>query len=377
MKITAQLQLLPSLEQAALLHTTVERFNAAANWLAGEAFQRQTADKIRLQKIGYATLRNTFGLSSQMACLCISVVSAAYKRDRKIQPVFRDRAAIPYDRRILSFKGLDRVSLLTLSGRVLIPFLMGAYQRERFGFAKGQCDLVYRKDDKWFLLVTLDLPDGTPLPSTDFIGIDLGVVNIATPSDADQKPVSGAEVEQCRQRYFRRRQALQKKAARQKKRGRRPKGVRRALKRASRREAAFRRNTNHVISKSLVALAQGTGRGIALEDLTHIRERTRFRKPQRAKMAGWSFGQLRAFITYKARLAGVPVALVDPRNTSRTCECCGHCDPANRPSQAVFRCQACGYETHADRNGARNIRAKALVSAPTVSERPLGPLQAA
>jgi IS605 OrfB family transposase len=117
-----------------------------------------------------------------------------------------------------------------------------------------------------------------------------------------------------------------------------------------------------------VHLAKGTGRGIALEELTGIRDRARFRKRQRARMSGWAFLQLRQFLTYKAMLVGVPLVLVDPRNTSRTCAECGHCEKANRSSQARFSCKACGHTAPADLNGARNIRAKALVSGPMVSD---------
>ncbi len=34
---------------------------------------------------------------------------------------------MPYDQRIMRFHGLDQVSLLTLSGRVLVSFLVGPY----------------------------------------------------------------------------------------------------------------------------------------------------------------------------------------------------------------------------------------------------------
>src|SRR5690606_34130234 len=68
-----------------------------------------------------------------------------------------------------------------------------------------------------------------------------------------------------------------------------------------------------------------TNRGIALENLTHIRSRTRVRgKDERARHSNWSFAQLRQFIEYKARLAGVPVVLVDPKYTSQRCSACGH-----------------------------------------------------
>ena len=143
-----------------------------------------------------------------------------------------------------------------------------------------------------------------------------------------------------------------------------------ALKRTARREAAFRRDVNHVISKTLVASATDTLRGIALEDLTGIRtEGTPFRQAQRARMTGWAFSQLRLFIEYKAQLSGVPVVLVDPSHTSQQCSCCGHVARANRRSQAVFSCRRCHYTVNADFNAALNIRFRALVNAPQVAGR--------
>ncbi|MHB1757348.1 MAG: zinc ribbon domain-containing protein, partial [Leptospirillum sp.] len=78
----------------------------------------------------------------------------------------------------------------------------------------------------------------------------------------------------------------------------------------------------------------------------------------------WAFEQLRRFITYKAILEGVPVVTVDPRNTSRTCSICGHCEKANRKSQARFSCQKCEYSEHADINAAKNIAFKAAINRP-------------
>ncbi len=120
----------------------------------------------------------------------------------------------PYDSRIMSFKGVDRVSLLTLEGRVIVPFVMGERQKERFSMAKGQSDLVRRKDGRWFLLVTADLPDKTPAHVTEFIGVDLGIVNIAT--DSDGEFYTSDKVEDARQHYRKTRRSLQKKAAERK-----------------------------------------------------------------------------------------------------------------------------------------------------------------
>ncbi len=366
MKLTLQLQLLPDETQANALRGIVERFNEAATWLAGVAFAKQCANKVALQKHAYYELRERFGLPADTAIRCLAQVVEAYKRDKTVAPAFRPHAAVPFSmRKNLGFKGPDRVSIQTLTGRVVVPYLMGAYQRERFGFAHGQADLVLRRDGTWLLLVTVDVPDGTRLPVSDFIGVDLGVVNLATTSDGETH--SGEQIEMCRTRYAKRRQRLQRAAHVAQMDGKRPKNMRRALQRTAMREARFRRDVNHGISKTLVAVATGTERGIALEDLTHIRSRTQFRPPQRAKMSGWGFAQLRSFVEYKAQLAGIPVVLVDPRNTSKGCSQCGHIAQANRPSQARFSCKQCGYTTNADFNAACNIKYRAPVNAPQVA----------
>jgi IS605 OrfB family transposase len=131
-----------------------------------------------------------------------------------------------------------------------------------------------------------------------------------------------------------------------------------------RKERRFARHTNHCISKKIVAAAKGTGRGIALEDLSGIRDRVTARRAQRATLHSWSFAQLAQFIRYKAEAAGIPVVLVDPRNTSRTCPACGHCEKANRPSQALFLCQSCGCSGVADHFAAVIIGRWAAVSQP-------------
>jgi IS605 OrfB family transposase len=50
-----------------------------------------------------------------------------------------------------------------------------------------------------------------------------------------------------------------------------------------------------------------------------FRKRAKARKAQRNRLHGWSFGQLRCFVTYKAKRTAVTLVAVNPRNTSRTC----------------------------------------------------------
>src|SRR4051794_22724058 len=88
-KLVAQIQLLPDADETARLRTTVERFNAACNWLAGVAFERRISNRIELQRIAYRDVRERFDLSAQMTCLCIRRACEAYKRDKDIRPEFR------------------------------------------------------------------------------------------------------------------------------------------------------------------------------------------------------------------------------------------------------------------------------------------------
>jgi len=366
MKLVLQTQLLPDELSSARLRETVERFNEACNWLAGVAFDSKITRAFDLHKVAYRDLREKFDLPADMAVRCLAQVCDAYKRDKSIRPTFRKHAAVPYSMgKNIGFKGVDRVSISTLNGRVIVPFIMGKYQADRFTLKKGQSDLMLRKDGKWFLVVTVDVPDGTPVPPSDFIGVDLGVTNIAVDSDGSIHQARGVEAK--RVALFRRRRALGKKTKDASRRTRR--ACHNAIVRMEQKESRYRRDVNHQISKQLVAKAKDTGRGIALEDLQGIRDRAPFQRHQRAKMGSWAFYQLRAFIEYKARLAGIFTIAVDPRNTSRTCNECGHCEKANRRSQAEFKCLSCGHEALADLNAARNIRARAAVNPPMAPER--------
>lgn len=83
--------------------------------------------------------------------------------------------------------------------------------------------------------------------------------------------------------------------------------------------------------------------------------------------SGWSFNQLRLFLSYKCALAGVRMVAVDPRDTSRTCLRCGHASRTNRRSQSEFLCESCGFADHADHVGAVNVARRAAVNRPIVS----------
>jgi putative transposase len=352
-KLIVQLKLLPSPKDAHALLVTLERANAAANTISQTAWETHTFGQYALQKAVYYEIKTRFDLTAQLVVRVIAKVADAYKLDRERPRVFRQHGSIAYDDRILRY-GTDRVSIWTVEGRKQVPFVCDERARRLLEHRQGESDLVWR-DGTFYLFATVNYEEPPEGEVEEVLGIDLGIVNLAVDSDGTRH--SSAHVNSLRARHRRLRRRLQTKRTWSKLR---------LLKKRRRKERRFATWVNHNLSQRIVAEARRTKRAIALEDLHGIRSRVRARKPQRATLSSWSFYQLRAFLEYKAKLAGVRVILVDPRNTSRTCPACGHCAKENRPDQATFLCQSCGLAGLADYIAALNIRVRgwAVVSRP-------------
>ncbi len=295
-----------------VLAATQRAFNAAATWIAQICWDEGITNTNTAHHRVYGETRLNFGLGAQLAvCARAKAIEAikAVKAKRREQtdtcPRFGPRGSIRYDARTYRLMSLDRVSLNTLDGRIVCRLLLGARQHEMLvdpAWTIGGADLVWRRG-VYYLHVTQsrEAPDVLEPNSgthSGTLGVDLGIVNLAT--DSEGESFSGTTVK-----------------------------------------------------KAVVSC-----KAIALEDLSGIRERVTVRHEHRYERHSWAFYQLRSFLTYKAAWADVSLHLVDPRNTSRTCSACGHCEKANRKSQESFLCQRCGFALNADYNAAINISRK-------------------
>jgi len=357
MQLVAPVKLLPTTQQADVLARTLERANAARSWIAARGAERGVRGRTALHRLTYAEARERFGTSAQMTVRAIGSVVECFARDKRKTPRFRAHAAFPYDNRILRI-GVDNVSIWTLEGRQAIPFVCGPRQRALLNGTQrtGECDLRPLPDGRWMLDVSVSVDTPALFEPNGWVGVDLGVANIAT--DTDGQVATGGHLNGLRRRHRRLRRKLQKRGTR---------AARRRLRDRSGRERRFATHVNHCIAKELVRRAERTGRGIALEDLSGIRGRIRARRSQRGVLHSWAFRQLRELIAYKAQLYGVPVAYVDPRNSSRECPRCGHIEKRNRPDRDRFRCVGCGLTGHADYIAALNIGSRAAVSRPDLT----------
>ncbi len=337
---------------------TLDVFAAACEWINGNTPENLT-NKTKMQSLIYKQVRGQFGLPANLTIQAVRRVCANRKTARQKNRNVRkfSPTSVGYDARIFSFREEDyTVSLKLLNNRVRFDLQLGNYQK---GILKGtkpkSATLVKRRDGNYYIHINLDNETPEPIATQEVLGVDLGRTDLAYTSDKDNW--NGQQLNNKRNHYAWLRLILQKKASKGTRSSRRR--CRQLLARLSGKEKRFQKQINHEISRQLVNKAVASKRAISLEDLTGIRERTNEQprsKQERRRSNSWAFYELRQFITYKCLLAGVPLILVNPAYTSKSCHKCLHI--GNRSGKS-FRCvnSDCKWFGDADYNGAKNLAA--------------------
>jgi len=388
--IIAKLKLQTTSGQFQALRATQMAYRDALNAVSRYAFEHgKMSNQRTLQREMYAEIRAKYHLPAQMACNVPRQVGATYKTLwTKVKQNAAHRQAGRTKKR---YKGLDKppkyvsptltynyhhdyslkqdaqVSILTLEGRVIVPYTAYSPHVALLGEGAhiGAARLWYDKPKKQFyLLLSLEMARAEPTPQdhAHVVGVDVGQRYLAVSTDTEQHShfYSGKAVRAKADHYARLRKRLQKK------------GTRSATRRMiviSGRERRLKQDRNHRISRRMVdAHPQSI---IGLEDLTQIREHPKrkhgkkaTKKQRRANRhaSHWAFAQLQSYIAYKALLTGSMAVKVDANYTSQACPMCGYTSDANRPNKGLlFVCQSCHSSLHADLVGARNIALRTLL----------------
>lgn len=302
-------------------------------------------------------------LPSALTNQVIRQAKAAYRASRKSggqPPQFRSTMGLCYNNqnwRVVERDGQFKVSFPVWRNgrceRLALPVVVTEHNRGLLvdlaaGAVKSGTATLCGKRGRWFLHLAVYVPVPAPRFEGDHtpIGVDLGLRHIAVvtePVSGRRLFFSGRAMGHWRRFYHRLRKRIQ-----------RAKNLR-AVKRLGSKEARVVRDMNHKISRALVDFAvRFPNPVLRMEDLSGIRARCRSTKRADRTVHSWPFHQLQRFITYKAELCGIPVKLVDPAHTSKTCCKCGR---SGRREGVRFRC-GCGYAAHADLNAARNIAAR-------------------
>lgn len=345
MQLIMQIKVIPDNPQE--LKLLMIRFNNVCNYLSEIAFNERIFNWLALQRRMYYEIRDKFGLRAGETKRAIRKVAYAYnknKNKREHIAEFKLNGSIPLYGHIY-YKD-NTVMIYGLKAKIITPkdIILPKYPKEGYlSYING----------KFIINQTIEVESQELYKTTNYLGCDLGIVNILT--DSDGVIYSGNKLNGLRKRNFKLRQKLDKKHSR---------SARRLLNKRRRKERLFARDINHQISKKVVEKAYSASLGIALENLTGIVGSIRVRRADRRQHNSWGFNQLRQFIEYKAELKGVPVVKVDARNTSRTCPICGYVDKKNRKTQSEFKCIECGFGQHADTIAAINISRRAVGNQP-------------
>jgi len=201
--------------------------------------------------------------------------------------------------------------------------------------------------------------ESEPLPcNQQAVGIDVGLKSFATLSNGEKIP---------NPRFFRRDEKELAKA--QRKLSQADKGTpervkrRKAVQHIHQRVANRRKDFAHKVSRELV----DSFSMIAFEKLNGKNMLQNHYLAKSISDAAWN--QLIAYTTYKAENAGRVVVLVDPRNTSKMCSCCGAMVEKSL-SVRVHACPVCGLVMDRDENAANNILRLGLESLGVALEAP-------
>jgi putative transposase len=354
--LTVSCKLNPSTEQALKIGAALKAFADACTWI-NTTTPEQLTNKTTMQTLVYYDCRTLFGLSANLTVRAIARVCANRKAAKVKGRSVKGFAptSIDYDAKIFGINTKKWIVGLTLlEGREQIAMSIGNYQRHLLSETKPtSATLTKRKDGTYHINIQVKSTPPQLEEVTECLGVDLGRTDIAHTSQGEK--FCGQQLTALRDKRSKQRAQLQHKATKGTRSTRRR--VRQLQQRLSGRERRFQANINHTISHRLVKQAKANGWSIAIEELTGIRERTNQQprdKTERRRSSSWAFYQLRQFLAYKCVRSGVPLVLVNPAYSSKTCHCCYRIGERNGKQFKCVDLVDCGWQGDADFNAAMN-----------------------
>ncbi|MGQ9612070.1 MAG: RNA-guided endonuclease InsQ/TnpB family protein [Chloroflexus sp.] len=284
---------------------------------------------------------------------------------RAFENFFAGRAKYPQFRK----KGVDDRFTLTNdqfsidSPRIRIPKLGWVRMRETLRFRGTiMSATISRVADRWFVSITVDVPDRSHLPKAEnqgAVGVDLGVSALATLSTGEV--IEGPKAYRAMLSRLRR---LSRRLSRKQKGSANRRKAKARLAKLHARIAAIRSDALHKLTSHLTRRFHT----IAVEDV-HVRGMMKNRHLARS-IADMGFFEFRRQLQYKAAMRGGQVVVIDRfYPSSKTCSECGQLLDELPLSARKWTCPKCGVHHDRDVNAAKNILAIGLggPSRPTAS----------
>jgi len=353
-KLTAKFKLKEAPDGLDELFSTYRKI---VNFLITHAFENNITSFKRLKKETYRGLRKEYPeLPSHYIYTACQMANSIYKSYRKRKrkgkakgkPVFR-KEVIMLDDHLFKLdleKGIIKIS--TPKGRITLEFYPAKHHEKFRGWKVGQAWLV-RTPKGLFINVVFSKEVEVKEPE-DFVGVDLNENNVTLSLPDGEFVQIVTHEREIRTGYFVKRRKIQKKLRAGKKK-------KKLLEKYGERERNRLNDLYHKLANKIVEVAEKYG-GIALEDLTEIRESIRYSAGMNGRLHRWSFRKFQSIIEYKAMLKGVKVVFVNPAFTSSLCPVCG--EKLSPNGHRVLKCLNCGFEADRDVVGSWNVRLRAL-----------------
>ena len=210
MTVTAKIQISVNADSKVLLDETMSVYSDACNYVSDYVFHTHDLKQFSLNKALYSTLREKFGLKSQMAQSVFKTVIARYKailenQKEWIQPSFKKPQYDLVWNRDYSL-AQNCFSVNTLNGRVKLSYFAEGMSKYfdhdiyKFGTAK-----LVSKHGKYFLHipVTYDIEERNIFDICNVVGIDRGINFVVATYNSKHKSdfVSGKAIKQKRAHY--------------------------------------------------------------------------------------------------------------------------------------------------------------------------------
>ena len=363
MQITAQVKLLPTKEQTALINATMKEYIRAVNVAVAEYVAADENLKYSSKNIPADLPSALKGQIAQDTKSIFQKYTKNVKSNAKKKPEKQRTVKVPtlkkpvaiWNNQNFKVQGNEISFPVWLNGkskRISIKANLTDYQtsllQNKFGALR-----ITQKSGKYIAQIAVQAQEAETA-GTQTIGIDLGLkIPAVAASDNGKVRFFG----NGRQNKFvkRKHRSARRRLGKLKKLN--------AIRKRDNKEQRWMKDQDHKVSRQIVNFAkENLASTIRLEQLSGIRQTARTSRKNEKNLHSWSFYRLAQYIEYKAKLAGIAVEYVNPKYTSQTCPVCGE---RNKANDRKYKC-SCGFKGHRDIVGALNI-----ISAPVADGKSL------
>ncbi len=364
MQITTQIKLLPTKEQIILINNTMQEYVKTANNIVND----YVIGGIVLKPTSKTINANLPSALKNQAIQDAKSIFKKYTKDLKANakkeidkqkeikvPILKKPVSIwnnqNYDIRSghISFP----VWINGKSTRIIVEVVITDYQSNLLINKLGTLRIT-KKQNKYMAQIAIQIKEKESIDG-QVMGINLGlkIPAVAVTENGKTKFCGNGR----QNKYIKRKhRAIRKKLGKLKKQ--------KSINKLDNKEQRWMQDQDHKVSRQLINFAKENKVSvIRLEQLSGIRQTARTSRKNEKNLHTWSFYRLAQFIEYKAILEGIKVEFVNPKYTSQTCPSCGE---RNHAVDRKYKCK-CGFSTHRDILGARNIIAAPVISGNSLS----------